>query len=456
VRGSQRRVVPVLIALAAVLVAVIALSRSSGHEVNVTVPSAEGLIAGLDVRAAGRPVGSVERVEATSDRRARITLRIDDDRVWPLPWDTKMRLRLGGTIKFTDRYVDIQRGRAAGAGIPDGGNLPAANFAVPTEFDEVFGTFDRRTRADLTRLLADGAAAISPARAELQAGLRAAPPAVDAAAGLVDDLGYDPRPLQQLVRSGDRVVDAIERSDPGIGHVVQDAAATFAAIASQGRALQRALHATPDTLVAARTTLGHADRSLTATSDVLDVLSPGVREAQRLVRTLEGALRELRSVGPDARSTLASLRRASPGLTKLLQRATPLAPTLASAGKEAAKQLDCIRPYTPEINGLAATWGPRVWGFGDGKDKYLRAQVGSYTFTNTSVASTANVVKSTPGLRVAFPQPPGFVAGQPWFQPQCGITKDVFDPAKDPESQAKEMYPKAFYDRKYPDPETGR
>jgi len=38
-----------------------------------------------------------------------------------------------------------------------------------------------------------------------------------------------------------------------------------------------------------------------------------------------------------------------------------------------------------------------------------------------------------PGLRYAFPFPPGYLAGQPWYLPECGITPDAFDASKDPE-----------------------
>lgn len=442
-------------ALAALLVVGGWLGGDDGHRVTLVVPTAAGLTEGLDLRAAGRPVGTVEEVSATSDRRAKVVLRIQDERVWPLPSDSRFQLRLGGTIKYTDRYVDIRRGRAAG-GYPDGATIPADDFVVPTEFDELVGTFDRGTRKGMTGLLRDGGAAIDPARRSLGDALEAAPPTLAQAVGLVHDLGYDTRPLQQLVREGDVVVDAIARSNPGIGQVVQDAAATFDAIGAESAALRSTLEDAPSTLSAVRRTLARADGPLRRTGELLTDLRPGLREASALTGPLEGTLSTLRDVGPDARQTLRSLRVAAPDLTVLLDKAAKLAPTVGSAGREAARQLDCIRPYTPEIAGLISTWGPRTWAFGDGKDKFLRAQVGSYTFGNVERRSTAALLSATPGLNVAFPQPPGFVANQPWFQPRCGITEDSFDPEKDPESGAKELYPKEFYDRAYPDPETGR
>jgi hypothetical protein len=45
-------------------------------------------------------------------------------------------------------------------------------------------------------------------------------------------------------------------------------------------------------------------------------------------------------------------------------------------------------------------------------------------------------VNAPGGLTYAFPRPPGDSAGQPWFLPECGITKDAYDPSKDPEGKA--------------------
>jgi hypothetical protein len=40
-------------------------------------------------------------------------------------------------------------------------------------------------------------------------------------------------------------------------------------------------------------------------------------------------------------------------------------------------------------------------------------------------------------MQYAFPIPPGHLAGQPWFQPQCGIGPEVYDADKDPESNQR-------------------
>jgi hypothetical protein len=49
--------------------------------------------------------------------------------------------------------------------------------------------------------------------------------------------------------------------------------------------------------------------------------------------------------------------------------------------------------------------------------------------------ASATAVKTFPGLRYAFPRPPGYNADQPWFLPECKAGRDALDPTKDPESR---------------------
>jgi hypothetical protein len=72
----------------------------------------------------------------------------------------------------------------------------------------------------------------------------------------------------------------------------------------------------------------------------------------------------------------------------------------------------------------------------DRKDHVLRATVQNFLpAAFNSVPYTAGEAKKLfPGLEYGFPRPPGELAGQSWFQPQCGVGPDTVDPSKDRES----------------------
>ena len=216
------------------------------------------------------------------------------------------------------------------------------------------------------------------------------------------------------------------------------AAGTFDALAGETENIQATLDGAPAMLRDTRTTLARADRTLAGAADLADRVAPGVTEARRLAAPLSGVLDTVVDVGPDARVTLSSLRRAAPDLNPLLEHATKLMPQLGSIGKQAKPQLACVRPYTPEINSFGTNWGDWLSPV-DGRDKYGRANVQSLipAAYNAQTGTSADAVKAFPGLAYAFPQPPGYSAGQPWFIPECGVGPESLDPSKDPESRQR-------------------
>ena len=437
-------------ALAIVVVVLLAglltAAGNSGHKVNMVLPEATGLVEGFDVRMAGEPVGHVSNVELRPDYRAQVQLSIEDT-VWPLPKDTVFRERLGGTIKYSDRYIEIERGEAEEP-ITEGATLPAASFVSPVEFDDVFNTFGARTRKDLDRTFTALGAAAPAVERHLPAALKHGPAAAKSAESILAQLGDDPERLDALVVNTAAVSQAIADADPGLGDLIGGAENTFSAVASRSADLRNALLQAPGTLSAARTTARHVDTTLRNALALTNRLKPGVTRLQRLSSPLNRLLRTITRVGPDARSTLATLGDATPALDDLFDRARdPLMGQVESISKQAAPQVGCIRPYSPEIAGTAGTWAA-FWGTGDRKDKFFRSQVGIHPTMNETPVDVATYQKLLPkgSLEFAFPRPPGEIVDQPWFQPQCGITRDALDPSKDPEARAIDPMSKKLID----------
>jgi ABC-type transporter Mla subunit MlaD len=423
-----------LLAVATIVVVLVVVgSGSGGHTIEMTVPHTTGLARGFDIRLGGRPVGSIASVQLTSDYRVRMKLRLDDD-AWPLPQDTTFQTRLGGTIKFGDRYLEVARGSSRTM-MHDGQTLPASSYVDPVEFDQVFDTFNRPTRRGLSTTIRRAGLAATGVKAPLPAAMVDGPAAAAATERLLEQLGDDPATLDTLVRSAAGVADSAAAANPGLGDLVQGADATFTAIASRTRALQSLLDQTPATLTQAQTTLDHANATLVHLGALTDRLGPGVTQLRATARPLSKLLSALRAVTPVALTTLGTLRAAVPDLDGLLDRVrSPLMPQVTSIGRQATRQLRCIRPFTPEIGGLLVNWAG-FFSRGDAKDKYIRAQVGVVPYPNESTMNSAQL-KQTLGSAIsyAFPRPPGIAVDQPWFQPACGITRDALDPSKDPEA----------------------
>lgn len=433
----RRLVIAVLGGVLVAVVAIVVTSRGeSAHRVSFTMGDASSLIPGAKVRAAGQMVGRVTDVSTVDHgRRALIRLSLTNDRVWPLPTDTKIRVRFGGTIALAARYVELDRGTRTTT-LADGGTLASANVTVRVEYDEAIGTFGPRTRENLRATVNAAGSALAPAAAPLRATLTKAPPTVRELHGLFSDLGSQDAALGGLVTSTDRVISAADAADPDVGSLIEDAATTFGAVGARAADVRTLLADLPATLGDTRATLRRADPTLRSVTELAGRLRPGVDELRRTTGPLNRTLLVADTVAPDLASTARTLRGAAPDLTRLLDRAGDLMPHARSALTQAATQLACVRPYAPEIAGLASTWSDFV-GEGDGKDKYARLYFGTYPIPNGTPLTLPEAAKIIPGPfeNYAFPRAPGANAGQPWYQPACGITADGADPQKNPEAK---------------------
>jgi hypothetical protein len=150
------------------------------------------------------------------------------------------------------------------------------------------------------------------------------------------------------------------------------------------------------------------------------------------VRTLN----TLRSVTPPAVQALSQphqqdLRQGA----ELLSTAGKIAhPRLSSLTDQLQEQLKCVRPWTPEIILLGETWGDWISSIDD-RDHLLRATLQNYLPAqyNNVPFTPGDAAKIYQGMEYGFPRPPGALANQPWYQPDCGAGPESQDPAADQE-----------------------
>jgi ABC-type transporter Mla subunit MlaD len=404
------------------------------HWIQTVVPEATGVIPGERVTAAAQTAGYVVSAKVTRHGDAHIVMDIDNS-VWPLPRDSTLTLRMGGTIKYTDRYVSITKGHARQS-LANGGHLPAGQFIVPVEYDSLFNTFDAPTRAGMSSLLDNAGQALPPAAAPLRRALADSAPALEQSDSVFQDLGYDTAALATLVSASNRVLGAVAQSNPGLKTLLTGAAETFGAVSSQDTALRQSIQQAPATLVATRDTLARADQTLNAAGRLTDTVAPGVSELRVIAQPLVHLLDTVKSVAPVATTTLNTVRGSAPSIDALLGTVrSPVLPRLQSIGRRGARQLGCIRPYTPEILGVFSTWAS-IWALGDSTGKFLHVLHGPEPLPSDTPNDSGAEGKLLPTLQMDFPQVPGAAVDQPWYQPQCGITASSFNLADDPEASS--------------------
>ncbi|HYF26607.1 MAG TPA: MlaD family protein [Baekduia sp.] len=421
-----------LVLLAAGVLLVVLWPGGDGRRVRASFPSAINLVPGAEVRLGGLKVGTVRDIELRGGR-ADVELGIDDDGAWPVRRGTTATIRLGGTVSYANRYVELVPGPAHAPALADGARLPVRDASSPVEFDEVFQVFDPRTRAGLGKLIDTGAATFGPRARELREGLHSAGPAFTQVRGTFEALAGDRAALRTLVRTGAGVAGQLARREGALRALVDDTARTLTAVAAGDGDVRRTLRALPGTLRAARGTLDGADGSLARLDPLLAELRPGGRELRRTAAPLADAVGTLGDVAPELRATLARLRSGGPGIAGFLRAADPQLRRLKPVLERARPMLGCLRRYSPELAGLFSTWAGFNTGYdAAGRFAWLNGQV--LPFPNATPLPSKAIADTFAGLRYSLVRPPGLNAGDPQLVPDCGVTADGSDPAKDPEA----------------------
>jgi ABC-type transporter Mla subunit MlaD len=413
---------------------IVGQTQSWPHSIQTVVPTAFEVTPGERMVAGGTTVGEITKAEVTRSGQAHVVMGLNDA-VWPLPADSVLTLRMGGTIKYTDRFIAIAKGRAQSS-LADNAYLPAGQFVVPVEYASLFNVFDGPTRASLRSLFANGGPTFQAAAKPLRSALNVAPPVLTNASAVFADLGYDQQALSTLVSSTAQVTKAVADSNPGLRTLIDGAAGTFSSVASQSTQLKQIVQGGAPWMHIQGILYYHLAREIPQIAQLAERLRPGANQLDQLAAPLNSTLQEIVNVEPTAVHTLQTVTKSGPSLDSFLTKArTELLPQLASAGNQAATELNCIRPYTPEIVNTLQGWGG--WqsnGLNQPHMKLFHALASLLPFPGNMPINTQQLSQILPGLTVNVPAAPGLSWNQPWYQPQCGITAAQTSAAGDSEN----------------------
>src|SRR5215218_6164139 len=121
--------------------------QPKGYQFRINFPEATQLANEADVRISGVPVGKVKKVEPKSGT-SQATIQLDP-KFAPIPKDSKAILRQKTLLGET--YVELTPGDKSSGTIPDEGRIPRMNVAPTVELDEIFRSFDAKTRTAFQR-----------------------------------------------------------------------------------------------------------------------------------------------------------------------------------------------------------------------------------------------------------------------------------------------------------------
>jgi virulence factor Mce-like protein len=389
--------------LVAAVVWVAASRDGDGYRVRAIFDNAGHVTPGEDVKVAGANVGKVESLSVTRDDKAAITMRIDVDGFSPFHTDARCTVRQQSLI--AEKFVDCNPGSDAAPelpqvpeGDPGAGShlLPLARTSSPVDLDLVNSIFRLPVRQRLTLIVNELGTGVSGRGRDLNEAIHRANPALRETDKVLAVLASQDRSLARLVRDSDRVVAPLARRRRQAAHLVDAAATTSQATASQSGDLATSVRLLPQFLAELQPTLQSLGQFAEASDPVLAELSRGAPQIDQLVRRIT----PFAQAGTPA---LVALGNATQVGLPALKQSEPVLRTLASASANArpvAADLDAI------TRSLNATGGVRevlnwiyfqttaVNGFDD-VSHYLRAGL----LTNFCSAYS---LEPTPGCSARF------------------------------------------------------
>ncbi|HEY1524422.1 MAG TPA: MlaD family protein [Solirubrobacteraceae bacterium] len=310
--------------------------KAQGYRFEVGFNNAFDLADYADVRIAGVSVGKVvSKSRSKYGNRTIATIQMDNQYA-PIHRDATAILRTKTLLGET--YVDIAPGARNSPPLKDGATLPDSKVVNSVQLDDVFDTFDPKTREAFRQWQQELAVAVKGNDQNLNNVLGNLPTFAVNFTDLLQVLDVQHSAVISLVRNGGTTFAALNKDPAALRNLITAGETTFRTTAANNNALADVFHIFPTFLNEQRLTMASLQRFSTNADPVIRELIP---VAQQL--------------GP----TLNALRELSPSLRHLFVKLGPLI-TASRTGLPATqrvlqglgpnKLLDSLGPFLGQLN----------------------------------------------------------------------------------------------------------
>lgn len=374
-RGSRLiRLIAVLafVAVAAIVVLML-LGGDTGHRYKLMFENGGQLVTGNEVLVAGQPVGIIDGIELSEDAQAEVSITTDE----PLHEGTSAVIRATSLSGIANRYIALTMGPNNAPELKDGAVLAGDDTTAPVDVDQLFDTFDAKTRKGLQNFIGGFGTVYTGNLEEANRTYKFLNPGIVSTRNLLAELNRDQQALSDFLASSSSVFSAVAERRDELSSLIANSNAALGAIAQENESLDRDLELLPPTLRQANTTFLNLRFTL-------DDLEPLVETAKPATKDLAPFLRRLRPVAQDAVPVFNSLQNvfnragANNDLTDTLNSlpeterlASKLTPRLIAALDESQPTVEQTRPYTPELTATIAHLG-QTTAYYDGNGHFAR------------------------------------------------------------------------------------
>jgi phospholipid/cholesterol/gamma-HCH transport system substrate-binding protein len=342
--------------------------KPEGYRIEVPFDEGTQLAIESDVRISNVSVGKVKSIDLANSGPNKdlgvATIEIDS-RYAPIPADTRAILRQ--TTLLGETYVELTQGSRDGPKLAEGASLPRAQVQPSVQLDEIFRTFDARTRASFQTWMQQLAIASAGRGADLSAAIANLEPFAEDANRVLRVLDTQQGAVQQLIRNTGEVFGALSERRGQLQGLIGNSGTVFHTTAVRNRDLEATFRVLPTFLDESRLTLDRLGSFSRNANPVITQLHPSAR-------LLSANLKNVAKVAPSFRDFFVGLR-------KLAKRSRTGLPALrALLDNDLPPLLDETTPFSQQIT-------PIVQGIG----RYQRDVTGFLGNVASSLNATGTI-----------------------------------------------------------------
>ena len=350
----MRRILAIGVLTASAIAAVVFGTGASGeagegYEVRAIFDNVSGAVEGEDVKVAGAKVGSIAELDVTQDKKAAVTLRIDEPGFAPFREDATCTIRPQSLIG--EKFVECDPGSTDAqelAEIPDGEAgagehlLPIQRTSSPVDLDLINNIMRLPYRERLALLINEFGTALAGRGEELNDVIHRANPALRETDKVLKILAGQNRTLADLARDGDAALAPLARERARLASFIVQADETARASAERREALGLTFERLPRFLEELKPTLEDLGALSDEMTPVIADLGDAAPDLNRFIMAL----------GPFSRQSVPSLDSLGEALKvggPALRRTEPMLEDLSDFGADA-------NPLTKDLKALVTSF----------------------------------------------------------------------------------------------------
>jgi phospholipid/cholesterol/gamma-HCH transport system substrate-binding protein len=373
--------------------------KPRGYEFKASFAEATQLAQEADVRISGVTVGKVKKIELGDDGRSEATIELDK-KYAPPPSDSRAILRQKTLLGET--YVEMTPGTNGAPKLKEGAKLDTRNVQSTVELDEIFRSFDKKTRQAFQVWQQQVAKGIQGRGTDFSDALGNLEPfAVDANKALAI-LASQQRAVKQLVRDTGVFFDALTENDGQLAQLLTNSNRVFGTTAQRDREIRETFIALPTFIDESKKTLRQLESYSANTDPLVSRLHPWARAAS---------------------DTLQSVRKLAPDFNRFMQNLGPLVTASQRGLPAGARFLDQLRPLLGQLDPFLRNFNPFLRYVGLYKRELTAFFANSVAATNYNDAPGRDVralrlsVPVNPETLASYPRRIGPNRSNPYFAP---------------------------------------